>query len=152
MNFKKQGFFWVNKAIVFCNDGTDGVSTKKINSIDSAQELFYVSFGTTVECCYDAVKYLIILHSALQWQQQILNHTLNPQKTPHTSPPGPVFCLLLGVSSDCAQPITGQVTSVTWPVIGWAQSELTPSKRQKTGPEQPMGCLLWGFWRKFTTL
>ena len=48
--------------------------------------------------------------------------------------PGPVFCLLLRVSSDCAQPITGQVTDVTWPVIDWAQPELTPSKRQKTGP------------------
>ena len=47
---------------------------------------------------------------------------------------GPVFCLLLGVSSDCAQPITGQVTKVTCPVIGWAQPELTLSKRQKTGP------------------
>ena len=34
--------------------------------------------------------------------------------------PGPVFCLLLGVSSGCARPITGQVTSITWPVIGWA--------------------------------
>ena len=33
---------------------------------------------------------------------------------------GPIFCLLPGVSSGCAQPITGQVTSVTWPVIGWA--------------------------------
>ena len=33
---------------------------------------------------------------------------------------GPVFCLSLGVSSGCAPPITGQVTSVTWPVIGWA--------------------------------
>ena len=32
--------------------------------------------------------------------------------------PGPIFCLLLGVSSGCAQLITGQVTSVTWPVIG----------------------------------
>ena len=32
--------------------------------------------------------------------------------------PGPVFCLLLGVSSDCARPITGQITSVTWPMIG----------------------------------
>ena len=32
----------------------------------------------------------------------------------------PVFRLLLGVSSGCARPITGQVTSVTWPVIGWA--------------------------------
>ena len=51
-----------------------------------------------------------------------------------TDCPGPIFCLLLGVSSGCPRPITGQVTEVTWPVIGWAQSELTPSKRQKTGP------------------
>ena len=50
--------------------------------------------------------------------------------------PGPVFCLLLGVSSDYAQPITGQVTGVTCPVIGRAQPELTPGKRQKTGPGQ----------------
>ena len=49
---------------------------------------------------------------------------------------GPTFCLFLGVSSGCARPITGQVTSVTWPVIGWAQSELTPSRIQKTGPGQ----------------
>ena len=48
---------------------------------------------------------------------------------------GPVFCLLLGVSSDYAQPITGQVTEVTCPVIGRAQPELTPNKRQKTGPD-----------------
>ena len=48
--------------------------------------------------------------------------------------PGPVFYLWLGVSSDYAQPITGQVTEVTCPVIGWAQPELTLSKRQKTGP------------------
>ena len=50
------------------------------------------------------------------------------------SRPGPVFCLQLGVSSDYAQPITGQVTEVTCPVIGRAQPELTTSKRQKTGP------------------
>ena len=49
--------------------------------------------------------------------------------------PGPIFCLLLGVSSDYAQPITGQVTEVTCPVIGRAQPELTPSKRQKMGPD-----------------
>ena len=48
---------------------------------------------------------------------------------------GPVFYLLLGVSSGCAQPITGQVTSVTWPVIGWAYSELTLSQRQKMSPD-----------------
>ena len=34
--------------------------------------------------------------------------------------PGPFFCLLLGISSGCAWPITRQVTSVTWPVTGWA--------------------------------
>ena len=32
--------------------------------------------------------------------------------------PGLVFCL--GVSSGCARPTTGEFTSVTWPVIGWA--------------------------------
>ena len=45
--------------------------------------------------------------------------------------PGSVSCLLLRVSSDYAQPITGQVTVVTCPGIGRAQPELTPSKRQK---------------------
>ena len=44
---------------------------------------------------------------------------------------GPIFCLFLRVSSVCAQPITGQATEVTCPAIGQAQSELTPSKRQK---------------------
>ena len=44
------------------------------------------------------------------------------------------FLSLLKVSSDYAQPITGQVTEVTWPVIGWAWSEFTQSKRQKMGP------------------
>ena len=48
--------------------------------------------------------------------------------------PGPVFCLLLGVSSVYAQAITGQVTEVTYPVIGRAQPELTRNKKQKTGP------------------
>ena len=48
--------------------------------------------------------------------------------------PGPVFCLLLRVSWGYAQPITGHVTEVTCPEIGQAQSELTPSMGQKTGP------------------
>ena len=52
----------------------------------------------------------------------------------HAVTQGPVFCHLIGVSSGYAQPITGQVTEVTCPVIGRAQPELTPSKRQKTGP------------------
>ena len=46
----------------------------------------------------------------------------------------PVSCLLLGVSSDYAQPITGQVIEVTFSVIGRAQPELIPNKRQKTDP------------------
>ena len=37
---------------------------------------------------------------------------------------GPIFCLLLGVSSDCAQPITGHVTEEIWPVIGQAHPGL----------------------------
>ena len=37
-----------------------------------------------------------------------------------TKSPGPIFCLLLRVSSGYAQPITGQVTEVTCPVIGQA--------------------------------
>ena len=53
---------------------------------------------------------------------------------------GSVFCLLLRVSLDYAQPITGRVTEVTCPVIGWAQPELTPSKRQKTGPGHSYDC------------
>ena len=52
---------------------------------------------------------------------------------------GHVLCLLLQVSSDYAQPITGQVTEVACPVIGRALPELTLSKWQKTGPEQS-GC------------
>ena len=43
------------------------------------------------------------------------------------------------VSSSCAQPITGQVTEVTCPVIGRAQPELTQSKWQKTGPDVAAG-------------
>ena len=50
--------------------------------------------------------------------------------------PWPVFCLLLGVSSDYAQPITGQVTEVTCPLLRRSQTELTPIQRQKTDPGQ----------------
>ena len=59
--------------------------------------------------------------------------------------PGPVFCLLLGVSSDYAQPITGQVTEVTCPVIGRAQPELTPSKIQKMGPDDTRHSACWSY-------
>ena len=60
--------------------------------------------------------------------------------------PGPIFCLLLGVSSDCAQPITGQVTSV----LVWAIEEALcegPSQypiRRLTGRSGPIFCLLLG--------
>ena len=57
------------------------------------------------------------------------------QETHSSERSGPIFCLLLGISSGCARPIKEPVTSVTWPVIGWAQSELSPSKRRKNGPD-----------------
>ena len=49
----------------------------------------------------------------------------------HNKLPGP-FSIFCPVRSDYAQPITGQVTEITCPVIGRAQHELTPSKGQKT--------------------
>ena len=49
----------------------------------------------------------------------ILRYDTNPvHENEDTGTPGPVFCLLPGVSTGCARSITGQVTSVTWPVIG----------------------------------
>ena len=54
--------------------------------------------------------------------------------------PETIFCLLLRVSSDYAQPITGQVTELTCPVIGRAQPEFTLSKRQRTGHELSHHC------------
>ena len=50
------------------------------------------------------------------------------------------FCDLLGVSSDCAQPIAEQVTLVTRPVIEWAQSEPIPSKRQTKADHKMIAC------------
>ena len=44
--------------------------------------------------------------------------------------PVPIFCLLLLVSSGCARPITGQVTSVTWPVIEHSLSLLRARDRK----------------------
>ena len=38
------------------------------------------------------------------------------------------FSVLLGVNSGYAQPMTGQVTEVTCPVIGQAQPKLTPTE------------------------
>ena len=65
---------------------------------------------------------------------------------------GSVFCLLLGVSSDYAQPITSQVTEVTWPVIGQAQPELTPNKRQRTGPAYCVRILIYSISHSFEAL
>ena len=49
-----------------------------------------------------------------------------------------VFCLFLRVSSEYVQPITGQVTDVTCPVIGRAQPDLPPSKKQITGTDREL--------------
>ena len=67
------------------------------------------------------------------------SHLIPPQMRLARS--GTIFCFLLGVSSGCAQPITGQVTEITCPVIGQAQPELTRSKRQIMAPwfMKPLG-------------
>ena len=44
------------------------------------------------------------------------------------------FSVSLGISSDYSQPITGQVTEVTCPVIGQAQPELTHEQETGNGP------------------
>ena len=59
----------------------------------------------------------------------------------HQQPiPGPVFCVMLGVSWGCARPVAGQITSVSWPMFGWAYSEFAPSKRQKMGTDLRPSC------------
>ena len=69
-----------------------------------------IDYICTADCHFNAVKFVTILHSALRWQWQNISHSLDSQKTPHTSPVRP-----------------------------------RPHGR-------PMGCLLWGFWRKLTAL
>ena len=39
-----------------------------------------------IQCHYNAVQFIMILQTVLQWQQQNVNQTLNSQQTPHTSP------------------------------------------------------------------
>ena len=66
-----------------------------------------------------------------RWNLWVPNAQIHCSDLTETRAPGPVFCLLLGVSSGTAGPITGKITSVTWPVNGQAEPELTQSKRQK---------------------
>ena len=40
----------------------------------------------TVKCRNNVVQFIMILHMALRWQQQNINHNSNPQQTRHTSP------------------------------------------------------------------
>ena len=44
------------------------------------------SVPDTVECRHNAVNFITILQTELQWQQQNVNKTWNTQQTPHTSP------------------------------------------------------------------
>ena len=41
---------------------------------------------STVECRYNVKQYIMILYTAMQWQQQNMDQTSHSQKTPHTSP------------------------------------------------------------------
>ena len=40
----------------------------------------------TVRCCYNAIQFITILHTAPWWQQQKVNQISNSQQTPHNSP------------------------------------------------------------------
>ena len=42
--------------------------------------------GNTIDCRYNAVQFITILHPMLQWQQQNTNQIPNSQQTPHYSP------------------------------------------------------------------
>ena len=44
-----------------------------------------VIWQDTVGCCYNALKFVTILHSALWWQWQNANQILDSQNTSHTS-------------------------------------------------------------------
>ena len=44
------------------------------------------TFSHTVKCRYNAVQFIVIFHTALQWHQQNINLTRNSQQTPHSSP------------------------------------------------------------------
>ena len=112
------------------------VSTSAQLLCDSQSTLHNITVASVSHVDMDDVKELYMLKYLYTRCTFVL-----PQKEPHSSAvfmrAGPVFCLVLGVSSDYAQTITGQVTEVTCPVIGQTQPELTPSKRQKTGPDLP---------------
>ena len=63
--------------------------------------------------------------------------------------PGPVSCLLLGVSSGYAQPITRQVTSVTWlPTLTWSKLRLCLANH-KAGYFSNLACdwlsIIWAY-------
>ena len=69
------------------------VSIKSIPTTDNSQwPICFIWFlrdynsQDTVECRYNAVWYCEILHEYLQEMHQNVNQTLDPQKTPHTSP------------------------------------------------------------------
>ena len=100
-----------------------------------------VTFHGTIDChCRESPQRdryadsITMWHNLVMTQRHGTRSDLLPVRKNNSLNPGLVFSLLLGVSSDYAQPITGQVTEVTCPVIGRAQPELTPSKRRKTGP------------------
>ena len=43
-------------------------------------------FSNIVECYYNSVQYIMLLHTAMRWQQQNIQQISNSQKTHHISP------------------------------------------------------------------
>ena len=100
------------ETVLLCN----GVSHWLGASLDSALRLHSISYHFAT--------------SRWRWLESCVPHihnitaadglAINCNALVHSEYPGPISCLLHGVSSGCVRAITGQVTSVTWPVIGWA--------------------------------
>ena len=134
INLLNYGLFWINLYRYF-----NSYHSLKFEDWSSLFPILHIGMAQAVEVCTLGKQIHFIQHcidGLIQERHNSIAYALELH-LPCTNPsiyyshwwPGPVFCLLLRVSSDYAQPITGQVTEVTCPVIGRAQPELTPSKR-----------------------
>ena len=78
---------WHEYEYEYCNNGrVFEYEYEYFISKESYESQHYLSKPYTVECRYNAVWYCKILHDQLQEMRQNVNQTLDPQKTPHTSP------------------------------------------------------------------
>ena len=94
-NFISWTYHWI-VIIELCDENVSGNSLniqtcifqKSISKITYDINLctLFLMNGYKVECRYNAVQFITILHTALQWQHQNINQTSKLQQTLHTSP------------------------------------------------------------------